>query len=540
VAGARVRRGRPVKRTENPLGREIHARLEELALAPTDLAERLGSSRTTVWRLMHGRTQVAGRISLRQLCRALQLEGKQRTDFMQLATGHAPSAHTGARHPRTSFMPTHNHLADDAGEALACASDAVGAERADSATRLRRFLAARLRATEQSHARVARQLGVAPSTLSRLLRGDVKRCHAIKLQVLIRVLGLTHAERPAFLELVVRSELFAVVLHAPPTTRFAGLERVLGASLDEVEQEVEALRARRIKGDTTSAFMLAKRRFHQLFDFPQHASVVLQSSELARVKLRVGFEYCEAQAAALRWYERGPYLIRTLDRMQEEVLLHFPFPAQPFASEYAHLLNLRAPLYRHDGAAPDLLSTYSKSIAELTFGIKRVMPHLAEPTLHSELLRNRAHARLLARDVGGWKADLQAATEIARQLRGIEGEVYQALVEYSWGEGYKRLASQPNLLIRQRQQYLQEANSALRAGELVFQHSPLWRGYALLARIAGAQCLVWSDPEQALVRAKELRTEAQTVYPALMVKIDRAAEAARRRLSGAPPDPVLY
>ncbi len=330
------------------------------------------------------------------------------------------------------------------------------------------------------------------------------------------------------------------MLHAPPTTQFAGLERVLGASLDEVEQEVEALRARRIKGDTTSAFMLAKRRFHQLFDFPQHASVVLRSSELARVKLRVGFEYCEAQAAALRWYERGPYLIRTLDRMQQEVLLHFPFPAQPFASEYAHLLNLRAPLYRHDGAAPDLLSAYSKSIAELTFGIKRVMPHLAEPTLHIELLRNRAHARLLARDVDGWKADLLVATEIARQLRGMEGEVYLALVEYSWGEGYKRLASQPNLLIRQRQQYLQEANSALHAGELVFQHSLPWRGYALLARIAEAQCLVWSDPEQALVRAKELRTEAQTVYPALMVKIDRAAEAASRRLSGAPPDPVPY
>jgi hypothetical protein len=116
----------------------------------------------------------------------------------------------------------------------------------------------------------------------------------------------------------------------------------------------------------------------------------------------------------------------------------------------------------------------------------------------------------------------------------------QALIVYSWSEGYKRPASQPILLSRQRQQYLQEAQSALHAGEVVYQRSLPWHGYALLARIAEAQCLVWSEPEEALVRAKELRTEAQTVYPALMVKIDRAAEAARRRQSGVPPDPVPY
>jgi hypothetical protein len=116
----------------------------------------------------------------------------------------------------------------------------------------------------------------------------------------------------------------------------------------------------------------------------------------------------------------------------------------------------------------------------------------------------------------------------------------QALIVYSWSEGYKRLASQPHLLSRARQQYLQEAQCAVRTGEAVFQRSLPWRGYALLARIAEAQCLVWSEPEEALARAKELRTEAQTVYPALMVKIDRAAEAARRRQSEVPPDPVPY
>src|SRR5260370_27555145 len=41
---------------------------------------------TTLFR-SHGRTHVAARISLRQLCRALQLEGKQRTALIKLTAG---------------------------------------------------------------------------------------------------------------------------------------------------------------------------------------------------------------------------------------------------------------------------------------------------------------------------------------------------------------------------------------------------------------------------------------------------------------------
>src|SRR5215831_6599514 len=62
IAPKSARRGRPIKRPENQLGGAILARLEVLALSPADLAERLGVSRTTVWRLMHGKTAIAMRI----------------------------------------------------------------------------------------------------------------------------------------------------------------------------------------------------------------------------------------------------------------------------------------------------------------------------------------------------------------------------------------------------------------------------------------------------------------------------------------------
>jgi transcriptional regulator with XRE-family HTH domain len=390
------------------------------------------------------------------------------------------------------------------------------------------FLERRLGALDLSYSDFAERAGVEPSTITRLLRGEIKRSHALSPESVAHALQLSPVDRRTFLRLAFAAGLFAVTVPVRhPAGPFAALEQMVGKSLDEIEQEVIELRRRRNQGEVMSAFARAEQLFTQLFDQTPHRSALIKSPELARVKLLVAFEYCEVQAAALGWYEREPRMIRTLDRMQQEVILHFP-PAQ-FASEYGHLINLRAPLYRrrHGGRSRD--AAYHEGIDEFTWALDHTVPHIHEPTLHVELLRNRAHTHLLHGDVRKWRADLEIADRAASGIRGEAGEQFRALVTYSRGEGYERVVSLPNLPHQDRKRYIQEALDCLLQGEDVFLRYPLWQGYALLAGIAQAQCLAWGDPDEALRRLAQLRVMAQRSYPSLEAKIERVRARATRQ-----------
>lgn len=331
--------------------------------------------------------------------------------------------------------------------------------------------------------------------------------------------------RPDAVQLEAHLARFTQAVSPPTAGPFATLERRIGRSLDEVEQEVIELRRRRNLGEVAPVFERAQELFLQFFEHtPPPLSILRTSPELARVKLLVAFEYCEAQAAALPWYARDAHMIDTLNRMEQQVIVHFP-PGQ-FASERGHLFNLRAPLYRHGGAKWPNETAYRDCVRELTDAREHTISAAHEPTLHVELLRNRAHAHLLHGlhdDIGKWRTDLELADRVASGIRGEVGEQFQTLVTYSWGEGYKRLVALPTLLDRDRTRYIREALDCLTAGELAFRRYPAWRGYAMLARLAHAQCLAWIDPAEALGRLTELRTEAQRWYPSLEAKIERAS-----------------
>jgi hypothetical protein len=242
----------------------------------------------------------------------------------------------------------------------------------------------------------------------------------------------------------------------------------------------------------------------------------------------VGFEQCEAQAASLPWYERAATMIQTLDRMEQEVLGGFPL--NQFSSERDHLINLRAPQYRSSRHADHAALVYGEDIKELTHAIKSYQFYLygREPSLYVELLRNRAHLYLLSRDQARWRKDLEAADQAAHTMSGAVGEQFRALVTYSWGEGYKRSAIAPGVSLRDRQRLSRTGIDLLQRGRDVFVRHPNWEGYALLARIAEAQCLTWLDANAALHVTAALRETAQRQYPALVQKVNRAGRLALR------------
>jgi transcriptional regulator with XRE-family HTH domain len=510
-----TRRGRRMKPPANPLGALIAERLAADGISFQVFADRLGVSRATVWRLLHAKTSFTHRISLVDICAALELNGEERAGFLYACASQGELVETlGGLQALPSAAASGSPVPDT------MAGSEAETDLPAPTRQLLDFLTRRLDALDLSYSEFAGRVGVNPSTIIRLLRGEIKRTHEVSPDSIARALQFSPVDRRTFLRLAFESGLFAVTVPVRrPAGPFAVLERMVGITLDEIELEVIELRRRRNQGEVMPAFDRAQQLFTQLFDHTPHQSALMRSPELARVKLLVAFEYCEAQAAALGWYEREPRMIRTLDRMQHEVIQYFP-PGQ-FASEVGHLINLRAPLYRRCGGRSQE-AAYHEGIDEFTWALDHAMPHIHEPTLHVELLRNRAHTHLLHGDVRKWRADLETADRVAIGIRGEAGEQFRGLVTYSWGEGYERVVALPNLPNQARKRYIQEALDCLGQGEVAFLRYPLWHGYALLAGIAQAQCLAWRDSDEALRRLVELRKTAQRIYPSLEAKIERA------------------
>lgn len=507
---ARTRHGgRPMHTPASEPGRFIARRLQELGLAQGDFAARLCVSRTTIWRMLHGKTAYTTRPALGALCDALELTSAQRTALMRLsgASDQSPAATTGAApHPS------------------ATASSGLGSPEPDqmaSAQQLRAFLKRQLKLAHMTSTSFAAQLGVTTSTVTRLLNGDAASTHRIRPQRVAAVLHLEGYDRRTFLWIAFQAGLFAVTPQAPrPRGPMAQLERRLGLALDQVAPAVAALAVRRDRGEVADVYRQTRQLFVRLFD--DVTPTLRRSAEVAQARLRVGFAYCEALAAALPWYQREAQMIAVLDRMQQEVVQYFP--PTIFASEYGHIVNLRAPLYRTVDRGRPPRGEYQACIAELTDGLEHSISPRAEPTLHIELLRNRAHTYLYDRDSSRWRQDLEVAERLANGLRGEEGDQFRALVTYSWGEGYTHLVRQPDLVAALRRRYVQEALALLATAEPIFRRYPPWQGYALLAGIARAECLVSSAPDEAARQLRVLHREAEQHYPALTAKIARVAK----------------
>jgi transcriptional regulator with XRE-family HTH domain len=390
-----------------------------------------------------------------------------------------------------------------------------------------------MQAKGMSQCRLAHILSVAPSTISRLTRGKLGTTHKVDARLICNVLDLTEMDRRTFFTLAAQACVLPLAFRAcPEHLRFHPFERSIGRSLEEIEDEIALLRERRNRGEVAVVYQLAGELFDKLFNSSVPATRVAKSPELAHAKLLVGFELCEVQAAHLGWYARTDTMIRTLNRIEKEVLLQFP--PKVFASEHNRLLNLRGPLYYKLPCRTNIADSYLESIDELTTALNNLMSLHYEPTLRVELLRNRAHAYLLhgPENERKWRADLDAARHVAAAISTDERENFQALVEYSWGEGYRKLEYRSGIPSYARKLYMNEAIRLLSQSGAIFQQHYRWKGYALLAEIAEAHCVVWQDADEALLRLDHLRTVAQQFYPALLAKIERIATVAEREKTG--------
>lgn len=509
------REGRPIKYPAWAPGRLIAEQLDALALPMHEFAHRLGISRGTAWRFLHGKVGFSNRLTMGNICCALELCGDRQAAFLRAyEVSLQAGEHPAPRLVKPAPAPRR--------PAINPAADAPASDTSITGITLATFLRERIIKRGVSCAVFARTLGVSPSTVSRLLRGKIARTHVLGYAAIVRALELDEVDRQTLLKLARDADIFALPLGAPVRLSFAPLEQALGAPLEALEEQLVHVRGRRERGDIARVHEYVRRLFVQLFDTPARAGNLLKSPELARLKLHVGFELCQTQAAMLPWYERVTSMLHILDRMQVEVLQHFPFPPKQFLSEYGHIVNLRAPLYRELPRSQVARNPFDEGLEQFRWALEFIMPGLHEPTLHIEMLRNRAHLHVLKGDVRGWRHDLMQAERIAATVAAGERGMWEALVTYSWGEGYKRLASRTDLFASQRREYRRHALDALRPSSTVFDGMTAWAGYALLARIAEVQCLLPVDRDEATRRATQLRLQAQRVYPALVQKIDRA------------------
>lgn len=522
-----IRLGRPQKDPVSPLGALVAEKMEMREIPLPELAARLRVSRATLWRFLHGKTEFSRRITIETLSFALGLEAEERVAFICACAKYLKYSEMIPTEASDSPGASGSKLGD--GDAKYEQYLQTG-EEASPAERFGSFIKQHMRGKGMSQSRLAGILSVAPSTISRLTRGRLGTTHAVDAQLICNVLDLTEMDRRTFFMLAAQACLLPIVHRAcPEYLRFHPFERSIGWSLEEIEAEIVRLRERRNHGEVAVVYQLAGELFDKLFNSSVPVTRVARSPELAHIKLLVGFEFCEAQAVHLGWYARTGTMIQTLNRMENEVLLQFP--PKVFASEHNHLLNLRGPLYYKIPHQTHVADTYLESIGELTRALDSLMSLHYEPTLRVELLRNRAHAYLLHghENERKWRADLEVARNVAAAISTDERETFQALVEYSWGEGFRQLEYQSNIAPYARTLYMNEATRLLSQSGAIFHQHHRWEGYALLADIAEAHCVSWQDADEGLRRLDRLRSAAQQFYPSLLAKIERIATVAVRQ-----------
>jgi hypothetical protein len=166
----------------------------------------------------------------------------------------------------------------------------------------------------------------------------------------------------------------------------------------------------------------------------------------------------------------------------------------------------------------------------------------------ADLARNRAHIWAVQGLGRQWQGDLEQSQREIAAFEGLASTHLVSLVDYYLGEGYKRLAyaTRGDLATSTRRRYAQYARDYFHRWAQVAEaawpdlvYGATVSGHPLLTSVSAAQCLVWLDAHEALVELGKVREEAVQRFPALVSKIDLAADFARdllrRRHSEGPP-----
>lgn len=324
-------------------------------------------------------------------------------------------------------------------------------------------------------------------------------------------------KRRDFLKLARDTSLYAVV---PGALRYSAriaplLTKYTHIDLDYASYFASELEGHFQKGNSGYVLREAKRYFAMLEQIAFPADI----TRVGEIQMRFGMLYAHAQESVLPWYERASPTINIYNHLEERVLPKLLSKSYPVY--HAQLLARRAPLYREKG-------NLRKSLEQFTMGLKHCLSELSNDKLLVELYYSRAHIWAIVGDEQRWQADFTLAKECAQKANDISSNLLR-LITYTEGEGYKRLAYNTHLELTQSRR-IWYATRGIACFKQSHMEKSQWVGHPILSGVAEAQCLILMEPDEAIRRAKDLRGEAQRVYPAMVQKIDRTISAAQRYL----------
>lgn len=323
-------------------------------------------------------------------------------------------------------------------------------------------------------------------------------------------------ERRAFLKLSGNASIFMVAagmgVSVPIVTKYAAID------LDWAGSHMRELQHHFNQGNARYVLKEAARCYAEL----KQAKLPRNVPRAAEIQMRFGMLLASAQESVLPWVERTLPAMNTYNAIEKDVLSKLPLRRS--SSYFPYLLARQAPLYRERG---DL----GRSLELFTSAIEACGHELEDVGLLVELYYSRAHVRAVLGDERSWRLDFDRAKQYAHQSNAARSKELLALITYTEGEGYKRLAYNQRLDLSEDRR-IWYATRGLQCFELSHLEESRWVGHALLQQLAAAQCMIFIDPNEAICQAQHLRIEAQRVYPSMVQKIESTLALAQRRLQG--------
>ena len=417
-------------------------------------------------------------------------------------------------------MPRHGGQSmADAHGAVPSTSSRRGRRKHAPTTELGKFIQKQLDDTGMTRSKLAGLLHVSPSTVGRLLNGDTKVVQRVSAENICDVLGLDDMKRRELLRLVGNTGAFALAtgVSAPKITTYK-------IDLDMADDYADALDRLRLQGEVQYVMEKAQLWYAKLSQEQPYA----KDTRYAATQIRFGIILGYAQEIVLPWYRRGPIALKTYNHIEQSIIHRFEL--NTFKQEHANILSHSAPLYRELGA-------YAESVRQFEDGIYWLQ-RVDDPFLRTNLYRSRAHVTAVQGNELLWARQLDEARRDAQQIHTSYKEEALCMIDYVEGEGFKRLAFNihKELAASMRMDYAKRALKSFAHSQHRIRQPHI--NQLMLMRVSEAQCLSWIDPEEAIMRAEQLKEEAILFYPALLDKINRAIQFAQQRLATHSRDPL--
>ena len=417
-------------------------------------------------------------------------------------------------------------------------------------SRLGRFLYRQLKAHGITQSQLAKRLKVSSATITRLIQGETKRLKTVTIEDFCEAIGLSSEQTREFKVLAAEGDLvFAASTPATPRPLDSPtpLFRYRHLDLDVLDSALmgwsTALGHNHDPIDVLNRLIPINQTLKEL----QEQSL---NPRVADLRISGGMLIAAVKEAVLPWRTQRPVeSIRVYDDLEK---LFFEDPRKlpkGFERHQARLMLRRAILYRERDEVERCLEEL-----ELirSFDLDRVEDHTLQVALATQSLHTTTtFMEPTERIISEWQksADKIRARIDAFPIVAAEKEHLQAVVDYTMGVGWKRFmwrlhtqtpsARTPTRMI---EEYARNAVSwldTLRKGpegahavrNINMYHESISDSLAAPEMAASViDALVWSNPEEALARAEQLRADAESRFPTVLAKLDESIRLANWRL----------